>query len=87
MGRKVAFELLTPCDEMLPGRAYELRRVNRVVPDEILPDETIALAERLKGWNMLQPWQTKRVFRCSLSMRMDNALAREVSVMLSRFPA
>ena len=34
MGRKIAFELLTLCENMLPARAYELGMVNRVVPDE-----------------------------------------------------
>ena len=47
------------------------------------------LAERLAGWNKLQLWQTKRVFQRSLSMDMDKALelARDVSVMMGRFPA
>ena len=88
MGRKVAFELLTLCDNMLPARAYELGLVNRVVPDDKLLDEAMALAERLAGWNKHQLWQTKRVFQHSLSMDMDQALelARDVSVMMGRFP-
>jgi enoyl-CoA hydratase len=89
MGRKVAFELLTLCDNMLPGRALELGLVNRVVPDDALLAEAMALAERLAGWNKLQLWQTKRVFQRSLSMEMDKALelARDVSVMMGRFPS
>jgi enoyl-CoA hydratase/carnithine racemase len=89
MGRKVAFELLTLCDNMLPQRAYELGLVNRVVPDASLLEEAMAMAERLAGWHKLQLWQTKRVFQRSLSMDMDQALelARDVSVMMGRFPA
>jgi enoyl-CoA hydratase/carnithine racemase len=89
MGRKVAFELLTLCDNLLPGRAYELGLVNRVVPDDKLLEEAMVLAERLAGWNKLQLWQTKRVFQRSLSMDMGKGLelARDVSVMMGRFPA
>jgi enoyl-CoA hydratase/carnithine racemase len=89
MGRKIAFELLTLCDNMLPSRAYELGLVNRVVPDDRLMEEAMAMAERLAGWNRLQLWQTKRVFQRSLAMDMDKALdlARDVSVMMGRFPA
>ena len=48
MGRKVAFELLTLCDNMLPQRAYELGLVNRVVPDAGLLDAAMAMAEKLR---------------------------------------
>ena len=51
MGRKIAFELLTLCENMLPARAYELGMVNRVVPDDKLIDEAMAMAEKLAGWN------------------------------------
>ena len=49
MGRKVAFELLTLCDNMLPQRAFELGLVNRVVPDAGLLDAAMAMAEKLAG--------------------------------------
>src|SRR6201986_5346845 len=49
MGRKVAFELLTLCDNMLPQRAYELGLVNRVVPDAGLMDAAMAMSEKLAG--------------------------------------
>ena len=88
LGRKIAFELLTLCENMLPQRAYELGMVNRVVPDETLLDEAMAMADKLAGWSKEQLWQTKRVFQRSLSMDMDKALelARDVSVMMGRFP-
>ncbi len=62
MGRKFTFELLSLCDNMLPWRAYEVALVNRVVPDDRLPDGAMALAECLAGWNEWQLRQTKPVF-------------------------
>jgi enoyl-CoA hydratase/carnithine racemase len=88
MGRKVAFELLTLCENMLPQRAYELGMVNRVVPDDKLIDEAMAIAEKLAGWNLEQLTQTKRTFHRAVSLSPDQSLemARDVSIMLGRFP-
>jgi enoyl-CoA hydratase/carnithine racemase len=88
MGRKVAFELLTICENMLPQRAYELGMVNRVVPDDKLMDEAMALADKLSGWSVEQLTQTKRTFQRAISMLPEQALemARDVSVMMGRFP-
>lgn len=88
MGRKVAFELLTLCENMLPQRAYELGLVNRVVPDAQLIDEAIAMAEKLAGWNQEFLWQTKRTFHRAASLEPEQALemARDVAVMMGRFP-
>ena len=88
MGRKVAFELLTLCENMLPQRAYELGLVNRVVPDARLIDEAIAMAEKLAGWNQEFLWQTKRTFHRAASLEPEQALemARDVAVMMGRFP-
>jgi len=89
MGRKVAFELLTLCENMLPQRAYELGMVNRVVPDAELLTAAIAMAEKLAGWNKEFLWQTKRTFHRAASLALDQALemARDVAVMMGRFPA
>ena len=88
MGRKVAFELLTLCDNMLPARAYELGMVNRVVPDDRLLDEAMAIGEKLAGWNVDFLTQTKRTFHRAIAMQPEQALemARDVSVMMGRFP-
>ena len=88
MGRKVAFELLTLCDNMLPQRAYELGLVNRVVPDGKLMDEAMAMAEKLAGWNPEFLWQTKRTFHRAAAMLPEQGLemARDVAVMMGRFP-
>ena len=74
MGRKIAFELLTMCDNLLPARAYELGMVNRVVPDDKLMETALEMANKLAGWNKEFLWQTKRAFHRSASMSMDQAL-------------
>jgi enoyl-CoA hydratase/carnithine racemase len=89
MGRKVAFELLTLCENMVPSRAYELGLVNRVVPDDRLMDEAMAIAEKLAGWNPEFLWQTKRTFHRAASLEPERALemARDIAVMMGRLPA
>jgi len=88
MGKKVAFELLTLCENMLPQRAYELGLVNRVVPDDGLMDAAMEMAERLAGWNKEFLWQTKRTFHRAASLEAERALemARDVAVMMGRLP-
>ncbi|HUB13608.1 MAG TPA: enoyl-CoA hydratase/isomerase family protein [Acetobacteraceae bacterium] len=88
MGRKVAFELLTLCENMLPQRAYELGMVNRVVPDDRLRVEAMAMAEKLAGWNPDFLWQTKRTFHRAAALAPEPALemARDVAVMMGRIP-
>ncbi len=88
IGRKIAFEMLTLCENVLPQRAYELGMVNRVVPDDRLLDEAMAIAEKLAGWNQEQLTQTKRTFQRAVSLSPEQSLemARDVSIMLGKFP-
>jgi enoyl-CoA hydratase len=88
MGRKIAFELLALCDNLLPSRAYELGLINRVVADDKLLAEAIAMAERLVGWNQEYVRQTKRTFHRSASLAPEQALemARDIAVMMGRLP-
>jgi enoyl-CoA hydratase/carnithine racemase len=88
MGKKIAFELLTLCDNITPQRAYELGLVNRVVPDDRLIEAAMAIAEKLAGWNLDQLMQTKRAFYRAASMAPEPALemARDISVMMGRLP-
>jgi enoyl-CoA hydratase/carnithine racemase len=88
MGRKIAFELLTLCENMLPARAYELGMVNRVVADNQLLHEAMAIADKLAGWNQEFLRQTKRTFHRAASMELEPALemARDIAVMMGRFP-
>jgi enoyl-CoA hydratase len=88
MSRKIAFELLTLCENMLPQRAYELGLVNRVVPDDKLMDEAMAIAEKLAGWNQEYLVQTKRTFHRAAALSPEQALemARDIAVMMGRLP-
>ena len=87
-GRKIAFELLTLCENITPERAYELGLVNRVVPDAKLLDEAMAMAERLAGWDKDALWQTKRTFQRATALSPEQSLemARDIAVMMGRFP-
>jgi enoyl-CoA hydratase/carnithine racemase len=88
IGRKIAFEMLTLCENLSPQRAYELGMVNRVVPDDRLLDEAMVIAEKLATWNPEQLTQTKRTFHRAVSLSPEQALemARDVAVMMGRFP-
>jgi enoyl-CoA hydratase/carnithine racemase len=88
MGRKIAFELLTLCENMLPQRAYELGMVNRVVTDDRLMAEAMAMAEKLAGWNQAFLSQTKRIFHRAVSLAPEQGLemARDIAVMMGRLP-
>lgn len=89
MGKKIAFELLTLCENLEPRRAYELGLVNRVVADADLMPEAMAMAAKLAAWNKEFLWQTKRVFHRAASMEAERALemARDIAVMMGRLPA
>ena len=88
MSRKIAFEMLTLCDNLEPRRALELGLINRVVPNDKLMDEAMAMAEKLAGWNKQFLWQTKRTFHRALSLEAERALemARDVAIMMGRIP-
>ena len=89
MSRKIAFELLTLCENITPQRAYERGLVNRVVPDDQLLPAALAMAETIAKWNTEFVGQTKRTFHRAASLDMDAALemARDISVMMARLPA
>jgi len=88
MGRKIAFELLTLCENITPQRAYELGLVNRVVPDDQLLPAALAMAEIIAKWNPEFVGQTKRTFHRAASLDIEQALdmARDISVMMARLP-
>jgi enoyl-CoA hydratase/carnithine racemase len=86
MGRKIAFELLTLCENITPQRAYELGLVNRVVPDDQLLPAALAMAEIIAKWNPEFVGQTKRTFHRAASLDIEQALemARDISVVMTR---
>jgi len=88
MGRKIAFELLTLCENIAPQRAYELGLVNRVVPDDQLLPTAMGMAEIIAKWNPEFVGQTKRTFHRAASLDIEQALemARDISVVMARLP-
>ncbi|CAN5899181.1 enoyl-CoA hydratase [soil metagenome] len=88
MGRKIAFELLTLCENITPQRAYEQGLVNRVVPDDQLLPTALAMADTMAKWNLEFLTQTKRTFQRATALGPEQALemARDISVMMGRFP-
>jgi enoyl-CoA hydratase/carnithine racemase len=88
MGRKIAFELLTLCENIEPQRARELGLVNRVVPDDQLLPTAMAMAETIAQWNTEFVGQTKRTFHRAASLDFEQALemARDISVLMARLP-
>ncbi len=88
LGRKIAFEMLTLCENMGPQRAYDLGMVNRVVADAALMDTAMELATTLASWSPDALWQTKRTFQRAATMHPEQSLemARDVAVMLGRIP-
>ena len=87
-GAKGGVRITDTVRNMLPQRAYELGMVNRVVPDDRLIDEAMAMADKLAGWNKQFLWQTKRTFHRAASLAPEQALemARDVAVMMGRLP-
>lgn len=86
LGRKIAFELVTICENLEPQRALELGMVNRVVADSVLMDTAMGLAEILASWNHDALWQTKRVFQRAAMMHPEASLemARDTAVLMGR---
>ncbi|MGA8050334.1 MAG: enoyl-CoA hydratase/isomerase family protein [Burkholderiales bacterium] len=62
VGRKAAFELACTGEPIDARRAFELGAVNRVVSDENLMDETLALAGTLAGYKAEALFAVKRLF-------------------------
>ena len=62
VGRKAAFELVTKGDPLTAARAYELGAVNKVVPDAILMEEAVALAQSLAAYSPEALFAIKQLF-------------------------
>ena len=62
VGRKAAFELVTRGDPLTAARAYELGAVNKVVPDAILMEEAVALAQSLAAYSPEALFAIKQLF-------------------------
>ena len=83
IGPKAAFELLTLAEDVSANRALELGMINRVVPDEKVVDEALAIAETLAAFDREAVRATKRVFQRSLDLPVTDALAAARETMLT----
>jgi enoyl-CoA hydratase/carnithine racemase len=62
VGRKAAFELVSTGEPIGAARAFELGAINKVVPDEKLMDEALALAQSLAGHSPEALFAIKQLF-------------------------
>ena len=83
IGPKAAFELLTLAEDVSANRALELGMINRVVPDEKVLDEALAMAEALAAFDREAVRATKRVFQRSLDLPLADALSAARETMLT----
>lgn len=87
VGRKAAFELVALGESVTPARAETLGLVNRVVADDRLLDEAVALAERLAAFPRPAMASTKRVFHQVADLGLDEALriGRDANIAMRSF--
>ena len=76
VGRKAAFELVAMGDPLTADKALALGLVNRVVPDEALLAETLALAEKLAAASPVAMQATKALFHEVADLPLEEALQR-----------
>ena len=76
VGRKAAFELIALGEPIGAQRALALGMVNRVVPDERLLDEALALAQKLAAVARPAMAQTKALFHEVGDLPLEPALKR-----------
>ncbi len=79
--RKQAFEMLTTGDFISAERAAEIGLINRVVPDTMLEQETLSLAEQLSGKLGTALKVGKQAFYKQLQMPLDKAYVYSGEVM------
>ena len=89
VGPKTAFELVTLGEPLTAARALALRIVNRVVPDEALMDETLAIATRLAECSPAALFATKRLFHRVSALPLQAALevARDANIIMRGYGA
>jgi enoyl-CoA hydratase/carnithine racemase len=75
VGRKVAFEMVSLGEPAKAERALALGMINRVVADDRLLDEAVALAGTLAGMSRVAMAATKRLFHRVGDMALGEALA------------
>lgn len=76
LGRKAAFELIATGQTISPERAVQLGMINRVVPDDKLMEETLALAQLVAGYGRQAISTTKALFHEVVDLPLMAALDR-----------
>jgi enoyl-CoA hydratase/carnithine racemase len=76
VGRKSAFELVSLAEPIGAKRALELGMVNRVVPDGLVVQEAVHLAERLAAVSPPAMALTKRLFHEVADLPLEQALEK-----------
>ena len=74
LGRKAAFELVAMGEPVSAARALELGMVNRVMPDEEVMDEALAIAEHLAAFNPQAMAATKETFHTVAELPFEQGL-------------
>lgn len=81
---KAACELVMLCETISAARALELGMVNRVVPDQALMEETLAMAHTMAAWNRDALQATKRLLHRVAGLALAPALevARDANIIM-----
>ncbi len=89
VGPKAAFELVTLGEPLTADQALALRVVNRVVPDDRLMEETLAIATRLAECSPAALFATKRLFHRVSALPLQAALevARDANIIMRGYGA
>jgi enoyl-CoA hydratase/carnithine racemase len=89
IGPKAAFEIVTLGDPLTAEQAQAVGLVNRVVPDERLMEETLAVAARLAECSQEALFATKRLFHRVAALPLQPALevARDANIIMRGYGA
>ena len=74
IGRKAAYEMVALGERVTAAEALQLGLINRVVPDEKLEEQTMAIAMKIAGTARHAQRATKRLFHRVCEMRLLDAL-------------
>lgn len=89
VGPKIAFELVALGEPLTAEQAQALRIVNRVVPDDRLMEETLAIATRLAECSPAALFATKRLFHRVAGLPLQTALevSRDANIIMRGYGA
>lgn len=89
IGRKAAFELVTHGEPITAARAFELGAVNKVVSDDQLMNEALALAESLAAFNPEALFAIKQLFHKVVDVPLAQGLeeGRKANIAMRAMPS